>query len=204
MKVYFVRHGSTDLLEKKISQSNEEPLNQRGLRQAEELAKRFSGTKLDLILSSPYARALQTAQIISPKVEASKLFAEVRQPKEVVGKHKEDQEVLSIIKKLHEMYLINPSWHFSDEENFEDLKKRGVKALSYIASRKADEVLIVSHGNFIAIMFGLMLLKDAFTAEIFLSFKKFLRLSNTGISIFTYEEGSWKMHSWNDTSHCLE
>lgn len=204
MKVYFVRHGSTDLLEKKISQTDYEPLNQKGRKQAEELAKRFSATKLDLVVSSPYSRAIQTARVISSKTEASPLFAEVRQPKEVVGKPKEDVEVKNIIKKMHEMYFVDPNWHYSDEENFEDLKKRGFEALAFIISRNKEEILIVSHGNFIAIILGLMLFDKDFTAEIFLKFKNSLKLSNTGVSIFLHEEGKWKLQCWNDTSHCLE
>ena len=66
MKVYFVRHGSTNSLENNISQPNQEPLNEKGLSQAKELAKRFSHQKIDLIISSSHLRAVQTAQAILP------------------------------------------------------------------------------------------------------------------------------------------
>ncbi|MDP2724467.1 MAG: histidine phosphatase family protein, partial [Bacteroidales bacterium] len=85
MKIYFVRHGSTDSLEKRISQPNSEPLNKNGVGQAKELAKRFADTQIDLIISSPHLRALQTAQAISASIETSALFAEVRKPKEIIG-----------------------------------------------------------------------------------------------------------------------
>ncbi len=204
MKVYFVRHGSTDSLEKKISQPNEEPLNQRGLEQAKELGKRFTKTHLDLIVSSPHLRAVQTAKAINENVQISELFAETRKPKELIGKSKENEEIKAIFKKIGEMYTVDPSWHYSDEENFEDLKKRGLAALEFLKSHNKENILVVSHANFIALMAGLMLLGDNFPVGVSLKLKSFLRLSNTGVCIFTYEDERWKLQCWNDTSHCLE
>ena len=204
MRVYFVRHGSTDSLEKRISQPNDEPLNQKGIEQAKELGKRFLGTKLDLIISSPHTRAQQTAQAISSNITTSPLFAEVKKPKEVVGRSKDDENVKKILKKIGEMYITDPNWHYSDEENFEDLKKRGLQALDFITSQKCEEILVVSHGNFIALMVGLMMFGKEYEVNISLRLKNFLRIGSTGVSIFTYNEGKWTMQCWNDTSHRLE
>lgn len=204
MKIYFVRHGSTDSLEKKISQPNNEGLNQKGQNQAKELAKRFSDTQPDLIISSPHLRAVQTAKAINENVQISELFAETRKPKEVIGKSKESEEIKTIFKKIGEMYTIDPSWHYSDEENFEDLKKRGLEALEFLKSQNKENILVVSHANFIALLAGLMLFGKEFPVEVSLKLKNFLRPSNTGVSIFVYENEKWKLLCWNDTSHCLE
>lgn len=204
MKIYFVRHGSTDSLEKKISQPNNEPLNQRGLEQANELNKRFANTKLDLIVSSPHLRAVQTAKAINNDVQISELIAEVRKPKEAIGQSKESDEIKEIFKKIGEMYTVDPTWHYSDEENFEDLKRRGLQALEFLKLQNKENLLVVSHANFIALLAGLMLFGENFPVEVSLKLKNFLRLSNTGVCIFTYEDERWKLQCWNDTSHCLE
>lgn len=204
MKVYFVRHGSTDLFEKRICQTDDEPLNEKGLKQAKELGKRFSHTPLDLIISSSHTRAVQTAQAISPNVEISSLFVEVRKPKEIIGRSKEDEEVKNILKKIGNMYLIDPGWHYSDEENFEDLKTRGLKALQFLISQNKDNILVVSHGNFIALMVGLMVFGENYPVDVSLKLKNFFRFGNTGVSICTYDEGHWQLQCWNDTSHCPE
>ncbi len=204
MKVYFVRHGSTDSLEKRISQPDDEPLNQKGLDQARELGKRFANTKVDLVISSPHLRAVQTAKMISEEVETNDLFADVRKPKEVIGQSKEDENIKNILKKIGEMYLVDPSWHYSDEENFEDLKTRGLKALEYLQKLDLENVVVVSHGNFIALLAGLMPFGENYPVDISLKLKNFMRLSATGVSIFTYEDNRWKLQCWNDTSHCLE
>lgn len=204
MKIYFVRHGSTDSLEKKICQSNDEPLNQRGQDQAKELSKRFANTKLDLIISSPHLRAVQTAKAINNNVQINELFAEVRKPKEAIGQSKESDDIKAIFKKIGEMYTVDLGWHYSDEENFEDLKKRGIQALEFLKSQSKENILVVSHANFIALLAGLMLFGGSFPVETSLRLKNFLRLSNTGVCIFTYEDERWKLQCWNDTSHCLE
>jgi uncharacterized phosphatase len=204
MRIYFVRHGSTDSLEKRICQPDKEPLNQKGIEQAKALGKRFLETRLDSIISSPHARALQTARAISSDIIVSSLFAEAKKPKEVVGKSKDDEKIKNILKKISEMYISDPTWHYSDEENFEDLKKRGFKALDFLVSQKGEKTLVVSHGNFIALMVGLMMFGEKYTVDISLRLKNFLRIGSTGVSIFSYQEGEWIMECWNDTSHRLE
>jgi len=204
MKIYLVRHGSTDSLERKISQLDDEPLNQKGFDQAKELGKRFVDTKIGLVVSSPHLRAVQTAKEISKNIQINALFAEVRKPKEVIGRSKENEEVKAILEKIEEMHLIDPCWHYSDEENFENLKARGLKALEYLQNLNLEDVVVVSHGNFIALLAGLMFFKESYPVDIFLKLKNFMRLSATGVSIFTYEDGEWKLQCWNDTSRCLD
>ncbi|HAP37428.1 hypothetical protein A2574_01810 [Candidatus Shapirobacteria bacterium RIFOXYD1_FULL_38_32] len=204
MKVYFVRHGSTDSLEKKISQPNDEPLNQKGLNQAKGLAERFAKTQLDLIVSSSHLRAVQTAKAINEEIQISELFVEVRKPSEVIGRSKEDGEIKVILQRISEMYTKNPNWHYSDEENFEDLKKRGMQALEFLKSQNKENILVVSHGHFVALLLGLMLFGKEFPVEAALLFRNFFRFGNTGVSICKYEDNKWKLQCWNDTSHLLE
>jgi broad specificity phosphatase PhoE len=204
MKIYFVRHGSTDSLEKRISQPNDEPLNERGIAQAKQLAERFKNEKLDLVISSPHLRAVQTAEEISKKMIISELFGEVKKPKEIIGVAKEEDEVKNIKKKIGEMYVMDPSWHYSDEENFEDLKTRGLAALEFLKAQNKENILVVSHGSFMGFMVALMMFGETLTLEMSLKMKNFFRLGNTGVSICVHDEGKWKLQCWNDTSHLLE
>jgi 2,3-bisphosphoglycerate-dependent phosphoglycerate mutase len=204
MKIYFVRHGSTDSLEKNICQSDNEPLSQKGIEEAKQLAKRFKNIKIDLVISSPYTRAIQTAKYISKEHKTSKLFIEVLKPKEVIGKSHDDKEVKAILEKIHKMYIKDISWHYNDEENYQDLKKRATKAIIYLEKLKQENIIVVSHGNFLCFLAGLMMLNDLFSPEIFLKLKDTMRLYRTGVSIVTYDDNQWKLECWNDTSHCLE
>lgn len=70
---YFVRHGQTDYSERniKVYQGfgvNLAGLTETGIRQIKETAKDSRLKKADIILSSPYTRALQTAAILSKEL----------------------------------------------------------------------------------------------------------------------------------------
>lgn len=66
MKLIFVRHGQTDFNKNKLPQGQEidAPLNDTGIRQAEEAAK-YIPAEIDFIIASPMKRAAQTAEILN-------------------------------------------------------------------------------------------------------------------------------------------
>ena len=68
MKLYFVRHGETDVnsgLQKANTSQFDEPLNAAGMAQAEQLAEELRDTTFDAIISSPLRRTMQTAKVIN-------------------------------------------------------------------------------------------------------------------------------------------
>ena len=205
MKLYLVRHGNTDSLDNKIYQPLDTPLNDQGIKQAEALAERLKNENFDLVISSSLTRAKQTAEIIGKDFEESDLFVERRRPKEIIGKSKNDETVLKIWKKVEEMYEIDETWRYSDEENFEDLKKRGEKALDFLIKKNKEKILVISHGAFIGVLFGLMMNGKDYDGKMFMKLDNFLWMKNTGISIFNHDEKrGWALEGWNDRSHWME
>lgn len=69
---YIFRHGETDYNKEGRWQGCgvNFPLNEAGMLQAEALAEKMQGIKLDVIYSSPLERALQTAQIVADRQKA--------------------------------------------------------------------------------------------------------------------------------------
>lgn len=205
MRIYFVRHASTGLVEKGIAQYPESPLNEEGLIQAQQIATRFKDTDLDLIITSPYLRALSTAQsiqsLVNTALKSSDLFVEIRKPSQIIGKSKTDPEVLNIKQQICDNFS-DPNWHFSDEENFADAKTRGQKALKYLLDQNKENILVVTHSKFLILLISLMSLGDSLSALDFYKIVHFFRHSNTGVTICSYED-RWRLHTWNDTSHCL-
>jgi broad specificity phosphatase PhoE len=68
MKLYFVRHGQTNSNAQAANQptiGNSEPLNELGIQQAGELADQLKNEKFDTIITSPFRRAVQTAEIVN-------------------------------------------------------------------------------------------------------------------------------------------
>ena len=73
MKIIFIRHGEPDksLVDERgfIGQGRDmAPLSELGILQAEQISKDIQLNKCQLIVSSPYTRALQTAAIISKNI----------------------------------------------------------------------------------------------------------------------------------------
>jgi broad specificity phosphatase PhoE len=80
MAIFLVRHGETDGNAARILQRPDVPLNDRGIRQAEQLARRLSGHGFVRILCSDLLRARMTAAPIAARsglaVEESPLLQE--------------------------------------------------------------------------------------------------------------------------------
>jgi len=68
MELYVVRHGETNENINKVMQGNMDTLlNETGRKQALEVKNKLGNVNIDLIISSPKARALETAKIISDR-----------------------------------------------------------------------------------------------------------------------------------------
>jgi len=72
--IFLVRHGHKRILDdpdwrKTAQRPDDTPLSQKGILQAEETAELLAGEKLDLIFSSPFYRALETASIIAKRLK---------------------------------------------------------------------------------------------------------------------------------------
>lgn len=64
MKLYITRHGETDWNKQMIIQgTTDNPLNQRGVEQAQEIKKFFANKELDLVIASSLERARMTASL---------------------------------------------------------------------------------------------------------------------------------------------
>ena len=70
MRLYFLRHGIADWPEWDPARDHERPLTKEGLKKMKDQARALAdlGVEIDAILSSPYTRAFQTADIVAGKL----------------------------------------------------------------------------------------------------------------------------------------
>ena len=69
MKLYIARHGETAWnAENRVSGRTDVPLTERGLQQAQELAKNAMGKGIEVIIASPLLRARQSAFQLAHRV----------------------------------------------------------------------------------------------------------------------------------------
>ncbi len=68
--IYIVRHGKTDKNKANVLQGRSDlPLNDEGVQEAEDAAKKLGGIKFSRVYSSPLRRAVETAKILAPDLE---------------------------------------------------------------------------------------------------------------------------------------
>lgn len=88
--VYFVRHGQSEDNVAPIFPAPDSPLNEKGIKQVECIAKRVSKLSFDILVTSPLERAKQTAEVIiretGKKAECSDLFVEHIKPTYINGR----------------------------------------------------------------------------------------------------------------------
>lgn len=206
MKIYFIRHGESELNALDIHQYKNTKLSKNGIEQAKTVARRFKNIPIDIILSSPYIRTRQTAEeinrVIKKDILYTDLLRETKRPSELEGKHTKDDYALTIKKQI-KLNRGNKNWHFSDEDNFYDIKKRVSAFLNFLNALKEENILAVTHGTILRYILCSMMLGENYDPQYFEKINHFYKTDNTGISIFIKQQDRWKLLSWNDHSHLL-
>lgn len=207
-RFYFIRHGETLLNAKHIRQGPEGALSPAGRSQAEQVGIYLARVPVERIISSTYPRAMETAEIISHYVKASRtaspLLAERRNPSEIIGKGTKDPEVIKIVDKIDLAYH-DDDYRYSDEENFADLKKRAKKCLALLSLQGAPHTVVVTHHQFLKMLLAYMLYGEAIHASEFVKLSFFNVSDNAGITIcefnplhFFSKTHGWKVVTYNE------
>lgn len=211
MKIYLLRHGKTVDREQKLRQGPDSKLGELGRKQAHLVGQRLAQESIDRIITSPWPRAHETAQIVSKYVKA---------PLEVHDKIHEfvNNSILHHLHQDHELAVEfrelekikgrtgDINWKYKDGgESFGDIiaRTRDFKG-SLLDDHSGQSVLVVSHGGFISFFTSLFLLGDNAPDE-YICRTAFMLQSqgNTAISMLEYKEekGGWLLNYFNDMTH---
>ena len=148
---YLIRHGEPDY--DAVSKlgfygfgRSFAPLSECGVKQAEETAKDARLLDVDLIICSPYTRALQTAAIISREI-GKEIIVEPELHEWIVDKTnsiKSSEEVAMLAREFQEYRGVHPDGKQMRWETLESLRSR----IKRVADKYADynKVIIVGHG----------------------------------------------------------
>ena len=144
MKIYLARHGETDWNKEKRFQGHRDiPMNETGIRQMEELARRIKETGITFtrIISSPLKRAMKSAEMIAEKTGYSGSIV-------IDGDFIErDCGILEGTVWKEGLDLNDPSYGL---ETINDLIDRAGRALGKYSFLDDEDILIVSHGAILA------------------------------------------------------
>jgi len=147
-KIYIIRHGKTDFNEQgRYMGRTDLSLNANGRKQAEKLEKHLKGLNIDVIISSPLKRAIETAEIIIPndfKIISEYAFIE-RSVGVYEGLTKDEAK-----EKYPELYAKNITRIFGEApiggETIAEVQNRVFASLDKIKKIYHDKnILIVTH-----------------------------------------------------------
>jgi ribonuclease H / adenosylcobalamin/alpha-ribazole phosphatase len=196
-----LRHGQTTMsVQKRYVGRSDVPLTDLGVRQAVAAAKRLASAGLDVIMTSPLRRAVQTAEEVAAATGApvvadegfretdfgaweGQTFAEVRErwPTEMTA------------------WLADPAVAPPGGESFTEVSERVTAALHRVlAARDRQAVLIVSHVTPIKMLVARALLAPP--AALFRMHLDVAALSE----IDWYADGTAVLRSFNDTGHLAD
>lgn len=144
MKLYITRHGETQRnAEQKVLGRTDDPLSEKGLVQAAELAEKMKDIEIDMIFVSPLSRARQTAQAVAAVKGLMPIIDE-----RLIETNFGDYEGAP---RWSEEYQAAKRDHFKrypNGESYFDMAYRIYNFLFEIQEKYPDKkVLVVSHGG---------------------------------------------------------
>ncbi len=195
-EIYLIRHGETESNKKGIFRGRLDiPLSQTGKEQASSVFNYFKGKNIELVLSSPLSRALETAKIIFPDKE---IKIEERLNNLDLGNWSgvEKEKIKREKPNKWKIWVETPEKiKFPGGESIKDVYKRVSSLLNSLKTVKADKIALISHRSVLKTLLAASIgMKDNF-------FWKF-HLDNASISILIFNSSrEYTIYKLNDTSH---
>ena len=162
----FVRHGQTDWNVRGLLQGrSDRPLTDKGVEQANEAAHLLRGESVGLIVSSPLARAVDTAEVISQRlnvpiqvdsdlIERSFGRYEGRPVLEIGQDLGAGSDKQSVSKSRAGLAIVTSNALPSDAETWEEISTRVLRATDHwLGKCSQKKVLFVSHFGVMTILY---------------------------------------------------
>lgn len=209
--LYIVRHGQSEGNVDQSKAGTDSPLTEQGLREATQIAGRFSHLPIEIIVSSTMLRAKQTAEIISKRINKEIVFNENAIEKSTSVEERalpyESKERGKFVEMLYDQDDIH--YRMSTEETFGEAVIRAKNLLETIENIKEENIALVSHGMFIRVLLGVIFFGEKFSPRDFLQMIRFFtNLKNTGLTVLRFRandiytgSGKWRLITWNDHAH---
>ncbi len=145
--IYMIRHAKSPFA---FGQERTRKLSPQGEADAKKVTAIMNNKKIDLIVSSPYMRAIQTIEeIANMKGVEVKVYEELRE-RQLKGTYKlAEEEIQQAIKNSFE----DIDFYLSDGESIRDVQNRAIPVMKDILHNyQAKTIIIGTHGNVMTII----------------------------------------------------
>ena len=149
MKLYVLRHGETNENITGIMQGNMETvLNEVGRKQAESVRQKINDANIDLVISSPKKRAVETAEIAAPNIP---IILDDRVPSR---NHGEFEGMQRNQVNLQDYWNIKLNKQFEKAESMGEIFNRVSSLLNDISINYSNKtVLLVTHSGIARVLY---------------------------------------------------
>lgn len=185
MEIIMVRHGESLANQQGVIALPDSPLTEKGLNQAKNLQERLKYFSYEVVYSSPFLRAQQTAGAFSSEVQVDDRLRE----------HLTGAEGYSL-KEMREKFPVEFQEFMSDPvyyrapncENRVDVWERAMNFRNEMEER-GKNIVIVSHANFLSVMLSTVFGNVEHSMKFY--------LENAMISSIAKENGQWYLKCLN-------
>ncbi len=204
--IYCIRHGESQENVEERFYGEHASLTERGIRQAKSVAERLKNLEVEVVLSSHYKRARKTGEIIANAlnldlIEVPDAHEYAYLTKEHFGISRHDSTFLEIHMQTYGAWKNGTSDFYPGSETYEEFLSRVESAMRFIESLPYKKIAFVNHSMFLKLMLAKVLCGDTLNSKIAFSIRESVKLHNTGITIYSVKEGSWKLIRFNDAEH---
>lgn len=149
MKLYVLRHGETNENITKVMQGNMETiLNETGVKQSLSVRDKVKDAKINLVISSPKKRAIETAKLAAPGIEI------ITDERLLSRNHGEFQGLTRNQVNLHDYWNIKKNIQYERAETVGEIFNRISSLLNDILIKYSDKnVLIVTHSGIARVLY---------------------------------------------------
>jgi phosphoserine phosphatase len=200
LRIFLVRHGETEWNRiGRFQGRNDQPLNEKGRRQARALAEALKDEHFTALYASPLPRSLETAGFIKSFHPAAPLIEEPRLMEMDLGEFEgmDGRLWMEAHGDFVKAWAMNPgSTRMPGGENLEEVQLRAVEALNIIIARyESGGCLLLCSHNFVL----LTILCHAL--EIPLDRFREVKKGTASYSILSWVEGRFRVEVINERSH---
>ncbi|EEL51290.1 Phosphoglycerate mutase [Bacillus cereus Rock3-44] len=142
-QIYFVRHAHSTY----TPEERERPLSEKGWKDAQTVINLLKEEQIDVVLSSPYKRAIQTVQGVAQHFDLS-----IQIEEDLRERLLSKEPVIDFEKAMMKVWG-NPNFSFEGGESNDLAQKRGIQCIQHILTQyKGENIVIGTHGNIMVLI----------------------------------------------------
>ena len=145
--IYMIRHAKSPFV---FGQERMRELSHQGKSDAKKVTEIMNDKQVDLIVSSPYVRAIQTIEEIATNKDIEVMVYEELKERQLKGAYKlTEDEIQQAIKTSFK----DIDFHLKDGESIRDVQNRAIPVIkSLLNNYQGKTIIIGTHGNVMTII----------------------------------------------------